>query len=560
MGEEMIRLNNVKKVYTNSKLKITALKQANLEIHSGEIYGIIGYSGAGKSTLIRLINMLESPTSGEIWIANQRMDKLSQPDLRKSRQEIGMIFQHFNLLWSRTVSENIAFPLEIAKLSKKEIDQRVFELIDLVGLTDKADVYPSELSGGQKQRVGIARALANRPKVLLSDEATSALDPKTTDSILALLQDINRKLGITIILITHEMHVIWKICNRVAIIDTGEIVEEGPVLDVFTNPSKEITKEFVKQVSEYKDTEETINHFPIEEDSHILKCSFVGDKTNQPIISKWVKTLDVEANILEGKIQYVQGSSYGSLYIQINANNQVLKNLLIFSKSMVLKSRWYKMLDHNELVLLLEATIDTLYMVGISGLLTVILGTPLGIFLVLTDKGQLLENKLINIFLSIIVNIFRSIPFIILMVLLIPVTRQIVGTTIGPTAATVPLIVGAAPFFARLVETSLREVNKGVIEAAISVGANVMQIVRKVYLPEALPSIFSGITVTLVALISYSAMAGVVGGGGLGNMAIIYGYQLYNMPVMFVTTGVILILVQLVQSIGEYISKRIDKK
>ncbi|WP_339061152.1 methionine ABC transporter permease [Tepidibacillus marianensis] len=218
------------------------------------------------------------------------------------------------------------------------------------------------------------------------------------------------------------------------------------------------------------------------------------------------------------------------------------------------------MLQPNEWIELLKATWETLYMVGISGVLSVLIGVPLGIFLVLTDKDQLLENKGMNTILAIVVNIFRSIPFIILMVLLIPFTEIIAGSAIGPTAATVPLFVGAAPFFARLVETSLREVNKGVIEAALAMGANTRQIIMKVYLPEAMPSIISGVTVTLVALISYSAMAGVVGGGGLGNMAIMYGYQQYNTPVMLITTAFILVLVQLVQSFGDIISKRIDKK
>ncbi|OEF99407.1 methionine ABC transporter ATP-binding protein [Vulcanibacillus modesticaldus] len=244
----MIKLNNVQKIYDNNKQRVTALKNINLEIKSGEIYGIIGYSGAGKSTLIRLINMLENPTAGEIWVNGQRMDRLNNEKLRLARQKIGMIFQNFNLLSSRTVRQNIAFPLEIAGYPKEKIDKRVSELIKLVGLTERADAYPSELSGGQKQRVGIARALANNPEVLLSDEATSALDPKTTESILNLLWEINRKFGITIILITHEMHVIKKICHRVAVIDGGEIVEEGPVTEVFGNPKKEITKEFVKQV------------------------------------------------------------------------------------------------------------------------------------------------------------------------------------------------------------------------------------------------------------------------------------------------------------------------
>ena len=326
----MIQLQKVKKIYPGKQGEVVALKEINLEIQKGEIYGIIGYSGAGKSTLIRLINMLEAPTKGEIIVDGQQMTKLNSAELRKARQEIGMIFQHFNLLWSRTVWENIAFPLEIAGVSKVEINKRVKELIDLVGLTERADAYPSELSGGQKQRVGIARALANRPKVLLSDEATSALDPKTTDSILELLQEINRKMGITIILITHEMHVIQKICHKVAVIDGGEIVEEGAVLDVFTHPQKQITKEFVKQVTEHRDIEENIRQIPQEDGSYILKCKFVGENANQPIISKWVKTLDLEANILEGNVQYVQGASYGSLYIQVNTSKEKLEESIKF--------------------------------------------------------------------------------------------------------------------------------------------------------------------------------------------------------------------------------------
>jgi len=326
----MIKLNKVKKVYEGNGQKVVALKEINLEINTGEIYGIIGYSGAGKSTLIRLINMLERPTQGEVWIDEKRMEQLTEADLRKARQNIGMIFQHFNLLWSRTVRQNIAFPLEIAGLSKQEIDSRVSELIDLVGLTDRADAYPSELSGGQKQRVGIARALANRPKVLLSDEATSALDPKTTDSILELLQEINKKMGITIILITHEMHVIQKICNRVAVIDGGEIVEEGPVLELFTKPKLDITKEFVKQVTEHNTTKDTINNLPLEDDSYILKCTFVGGAANKPIISGWVKKLGVDVNILEGNIQYVQGASYGTLYIQLKIPEHQIKESVDF--------------------------------------------------------------------------------------------------------------------------------------------------------------------------------------------------------------------------------------
>ena len=326
----MIKLEKVKKVYESNKQQVIALKEINLNIKPGEIYGIIGYSGAGKSTLIRLINMLERPTQGQIWIDQKLMNQLSDKDLRAARQEIGMIFQHFNLLWSRTVRGNIAFPLEIAGLPKVEIDQRVNELIQLVGLAERADAYPSELSGGQKQRVGIARALANRPKVLLSDEATSALDPKTTDSILELLQEINKKMGITVILITHEMHVIQKICHRVAVIDDGEIVEEGSVFEVFTHPKKSITKEFVKQVTETKMVDETLRYLPHDSSSYILKCSFVGETANKPIISQWVKTVNVDVNIIEGNIQHVQGSSYGTLLIQINVPREKLDESIAF--------------------------------------------------------------------------------------------------------------------------------------------------------------------------------------------------------------------------------------
>ncbi|MFS8631280.1 MAG: methionine ABC transporter ATP-binding protein, partial [Bacillales bacterium] len=237
----MITVERVRKVFHSKSGDVLAVKDVSLNIKEGEIFGIIGYSGAGKSTLIRLLNGLETPTSGAITIAGKDITKLKGAELRKMRQQIGMIFQHFNLLWSRTVRGNISFPLEIAGVPKKERQKRVDELIELVGLKGKEDAYPSQLSGGQKQRVGIARALANNPKVLLCDEATSALDPQTTDSILELLQDINEKLGLTIVLITHEMHVIRKICHRVAVMDGGEIVEIGPVLEIFKHPKKPIT-------------------------------------------------------------------------------------------------------------------------------------------------------------------------------------------------------------------------------------------------------------------------------------------------------------------------------
>ena len=256
----MIVLDQIKKIFNTNSGRVTAVDSVNLSIQKGEIFGIIGYSGAGKSTLIRMLNLLERPTEGTVTIDGKDLTQISSKELRLARQQIGMVFQHFNLLWSRTVFENIAFSLEIAGVNKDEIKPRVLELIQLVGLSGKEDNYPSQLSGGQKQRVGIARALANNPKVLLCDEATSALDPQTTDEILDLLVQINKKYNLTIVLITHEMHVIQKICHHVAIMESGRIVEQGDVLTVFSNPQHPVTERFVKQVASEDDSIETVEH------------------------------------------------------------------------------------------------------------------------------------------------------------------------------------------------------------------------------------------------------------------------------------------------------------
>ncbi|MEH7526749.1 methionine ABC transporter ATP-binding protein, partial [Bacillus sp. JJ1503] len=276
----MISIKNVQKIFPSKQGQVTAVDNVNLEVNEGEIFGVIGYSGAGKSTLIRMLNGLEIPSSGNVVVANNEVSHIKGKSLRKARQDISMIFQHFNLLWSRTVRQNIAFPLEIAGVAKEERLKRVDELIKLVGLEGRENAYPSQLSGGQKQRVGIARALANNPKVLLCDEATSALDPETTDSILELLVDINERLGLTIVLITHEMHVIRKICHRVAVMESGKIVEIGPVLEVFKNPQEPITKRFLQQVTEPEETQETIEHllekYP---EGQVVQLTFVGDST-----------------------------------------------------------------------------------------------------------------------------------------------------------------------------------------------------------------------------------------------------------------------------------------
>jgi D-methionine transport system ATP-binding protein len=330
----MISIKNVQKIYASKQGPVNAVNDVNLEINEGEIFGVIGYSGAGKSTLIRMLNGLEIPSDGTITVANRVVSKIKGRELRQARQEISMIFQHFNLLWSRTVIENIAFPLEIAGMAKADRMNRVDELIKLVGLEGREDAYPSELSGGQKQRVGIARALANNPKVLLCDEATSALDPQTTDSILDLLVDINKRLGLTIVLITHEMHVIQKICHRVAVMEDGKIVELGHVLEVFKNPQQPITKRFVQQVTEPGETKETADHliarYP---EGKVVQLTFVGEAAEQPLITNLIRHHGVTVNILQGKINQTQNGSYGTLFIHLDGEGKEITRAIEYIRS-----------------------------------------------------------------------------------------------------------------------------------------------------------------------------------------------------------------------------------
>lgn len=325
----MIVLSNVCKTFDSAQGRVIAVDDVNLAVEAGQIYGIIGYSGAGKSTLIRLLNGLETPTSGSIQVDGFDIAAAKSNQLRQARLKISMVFQHFNLLWSRTVSQNIAFSMQIAGVPKAQIKPRVAELVALVGLQGREEAYPSQLSGGQKQRVGIARALANNPGVLLCDEATSALDPQTTDSILDLLLDINRKLNLTIVLITHEMHVVRKICHRVAVMENGRIVEEGPVIDVFTRPQQPITQQFVKQVSQYQETEKSFNpllaqHLP----GAIFKLTFVGVQTHQAVISDVILRYKVSINILHGKITQTLNGSFGELYIHADGNDLQIDSML----------------------------------------------------------------------------------------------------------------------------------------------------------------------------------------------------------------------------------------
>lgn len=310
----MITIDHVTKTYKSKSKSIEAVKTCNLEINTGEIFGIIGYSGAGKSTLIRMLNALEKPTTGHVYIDDIDISQLEGDALRHQRMKIGMIFQHFNLLWSRTVEKNIELPLEIAGVDKEERKRTVAELISLVGLEGREKAYPCELSGGQKQRVGIARALANHPSILLCDEATSALDPTTTESILDLLVEINRKLNITIVLITHQMEVVQKICHRIAVMSDGEIVEVGSVQDIFEHPTHKITKRFVHDLSMDEDDDSLVKDLAkLCPSGKLVRLTFSTSISNQPIISKLIKNSEVDINIIHANLSSSNVGNYGFL-------------------------------------------------------------------------------------------------------------------------------------------------------------------------------------------------------------------------------------------------------
>jgi len=316
----MIEIKNLTKIYAAAGQEVLALDNVSLSVKKGEIFGIIGLSGAGKSTLIRCINMLEKPTSGSIKVDGQEITSLDKRELRLARQKIGMIFQQFNLLSSRTVFDNVMFPLEIAKVPRDEAKKRVQELLALVGLTGKAGVYPGQLSGGQKQRVGIARALANGPKLLLSDEATSALDPQTTHAILKLLKDINRQLNLTILLITHDMNVIKEVCDRVAVINNSRIVEIGNVLDVFSRPKTPVSQNFVNAVIS-KDVPGELLHSTMGQNGEasvkLIRVSFIGASAGKPLISSMIRRYGVDVNIIYGNIDRIKDTPFGNLTMEL---------------------------------------------------------------------------------------------------------------------------------------------------------------------------------------------------------------------------------------------------
>lgn len=314
----MIELRHIQKVFHTPKGDIHACQDVNLTIQTGEIFGVIGYSGAGKSTLVRMINQLEKQTSGEVMIDGEDISLLNPKDLRKKRTKMGMIFQHFNLLWSRTVQKNIELPLEIAGVDKEIRKKKTRELIELVGLQGRENAYPSELSGGQKQRVGIARALANDPSILLCDEATSALDPDTTEQILDLLKDINRKLGITIVMITHQMEVVQKICHRVAVMSEGKVVEVGRVKDIFEHPQHTVTKRFVRDISsKIDDDKQNENLKKIYPNGILLRLTFDEDISRQPIVSRVMKETTLDISIVSGNLTNTIDSSFGVLIVNV---------------------------------------------------------------------------------------------------------------------------------------------------------------------------------------------------------------------------------------------------
>ena len=337
----MIKLSHIEKVYDSPSGPVKALKDISLHIKEGEIYGIIGLSGAGKSTLVRCINLLERPTSGEVIVDGKDIMALSNSELREARKDIGMIFQHFNLLSSATVFDNIAFPLTLANTPKEKITAKVTELLELVGLADKADKYPSQLSGGQKQRVGIARALASGPKVLLCDEATSALDPQTTKAILELIKDINEKLKLTVVVITHEMQVIKDICDKVAVIEKGLIAENGPVLEVFTDPQKPITKEFISVLlsNELPTGIEPDEVFSEPAPGRMTMCriTFIGETSNTPVVSRIIKKFDLDLSILSGSIDHIKNTPFGRLTVGIAGAQEKVDRVIKYLQRQNLK-------------------------------------------------------------------------------------------------------------------------------------------------------------------------------------------------------------------------------
>ncbi|XYX40515.1 methionine ABC transporter ATP-binding protein MetN [Candidatus Erwinia dacicola] len=329
----MIKLSNITKVFQQGSWTITALSDVSLHVPAGQIYGVIGASGAGKSTLIRCVNLLERPTSGSVLVDGQDLTTLSEGQLTLARRQIGMIFQHFNLLNSRTVAGNVALPLELGNLSRAEIKARVSELLKLVGLSDKHDTWPANLSGGQKQRVAIARALGTNPKVLLCDEATSALDPATTRSILELLKDINRRLGITILLITHEMDVVKRICDCVAVISNGELIEQDTVSEVFSHPKTPLAQKFIQSTLHLDIPEDYLKRLSLEASATtvpLLRLEFTSQSVDTPLLSESACRFNVNNNIISAQMDYAGGVKFGIMLAEIHGEAADIQAAIAF--------------------------------------------------------------------------------------------------------------------------------------------------------------------------------------------------------------------------------------
>ncbi|KLK58210.1 methionine ABC transporter ATP-binding protein [Streptococcus agalactiae] len=331
--EPIIKLDNIDVTFHQKKREINAVKDVTIHINQGDIYGIVGYSGAGKSTLVRVINLLQEPSAGKITIDDQviydNKVTLTSTQLREQRREIGMIFQHFNLMSQLTAEQNVVFALKHSGLSKEAKAAKVAKLLELVGLSDRAQNYPSQLSGGQKQRVAIARALANDPKILISDESTSALDPKTTKQILALLQDLNKKLGLTIVLITHEMQIVKDIANRVAVMQNGKLIEEGSVLDIFSHPRESLTQDFIKIATGIDEAMLKIEQQEVVKNllvgSKLVQLKYAGHSTDEPLLNQIYKEFEVTANILYGNIEILDGIPVGEMVVILSGDEEKLR-------------------------------------------------------------------------------------------------------------------------------------------------------------------------------------------------------------------------------------------
>ena len=320
----MIQFKNISKHYQLKGQTLRALDQINLEIPEGSIFGIIGYSGAGKSTLIRLINLLERPTEGQVIIHDKDFTALDARALRQERANIGMIFQHFNLLETKTVAENIEMPMKLLGVSKEKRQARLDELLSFIDLSHKKNAYPDELSGGQKQRVGIARALANHPKILLCDEATSALDPQTTQSVLALLKKINKEQNITIVMVTHEMDVIESVCDYVAVMESGKVIETGKTVDIFSKPQQPTTKNFIQTVLQQQLPRNILKQLEHQYEHSIYCLQFLGQSAQQPVIQAMIKQFDISLNILFANMTEIDGTVIGQMFVQILGDSAIV--------------------------------------------------------------------------------------------------------------------------------------------------------------------------------------------------------------------------------------------